>query len=259
MRCPEEIRRGVESAREVPATLPVVVELASLRLPGTKDLSLTGVGLKIDFGKITVLSGASLSGKTILAETIAGLHELCAGRVLFSGVDLRQIPVDDLRRLIAFVPQAPAFFYGTIWQNFELAAPSADPEQVRQVLEETRVRDEIEALPDGLDTRLTVEVSSTLPYELKQGLSIARALLQPGPVRIFEHPAEGFDHRHARRIRATIARRRSTSATLLLSNHPEDLALGDYFSVLHRGRLMLNGNGNKGREKVTAYLSEYSG
>lgn len=253
---PEENRRGVAPRRGAPVAPPVSVELASLRLPGARDLSLTGAGLRINMGEITVLSGANLSGKTVLAEAIAGLHELSAGRILFDGADLRQIPADDLRRAIAFAPQEPAFFYGTIWQNFELAVPGVEPERVLKVLEEAGVRDEIEALPEGLDTRLTVEVSSRLPQELKQGLSVARALLQPGPVRIFDQPAEGLELRHAKRIRAAIARRRASSATLLISNHPDDLALGDHFVALNRGRVVLSGSGKSGREKITAYLSE---
>ncbi|WP_096873026.1 ATP-binding cassette domain-containing protein [Phaeobacter piscinae] len=250
----EEIRRGVAPHHGASVKPPIVVEQASLRLPGSRDLSLSGAGLKINMGEITVLSGPNLSGKTILAETIAGLHELSAGRVLFDGADLRQIPADDLRRAIAFAPQTPAFFYGTIWQNFELAVSGVDPARVLKVLDEAGVREEIQALPDGMDTRLTVEASSKLPYELKQGLSVARALLQPGPLRIFDQPAEGLDDRHAMRIRAAIARRRATCATLLISNHPDDLALGDHYVALHRGRVVLSGSGNKGREKVSAYL-----
>ncbi|MBY6142382.1 ATP-binding cassette domain-containing protein, partial [Leisingera daeponensis] len=256
---PEENRRGVAPRRGAAAAPPVVVELASLRMPGSSDLLLAGAGLKISMGEITVLSGPNLSGKTLLAETIAGLHELSAGRILFNGADLRQIPVDDLRRAIAFAPQAPAFFYGTIWQNFELAVPGADPARVLDVLEEAGVREEAEALPDGIDTRLTFEAGSKLPYELKQGLSVARALMQPGPLRIFDQPAEGLDSRHARRIRAAIARRRAASATLLISNHPDDLALGDHFAALHRGRVVLSGSGRKGREKIAAYLQDTAG
>ncbi|AUQ67408.1 ATP-binding cassette domain-containing protein [Phaeobacter inhibens] len=254
---PEENRRGVAPRRGVLVAPPVVVELASLRLAGSRDLALAGVGLKVNMGEITVLSGSNLSGKTILAETVAGLHELSAGRILLNGADLRQIPADDLRRAIAFAPQAPAFFYGTIWQNFELAVPGVDPSRVLKALEEAGVREEVQALPGGIDTRLTVEVSSKLPYELKQGLSVARALLQPGPVRIFDQPAESLDDRHARRIRAAIARRRAASATLLISNHPDDLALGDHYVALHRGRVVLSGSGSKGREKVAAYLHEF--
>lgn len=256
---PEENRRGVAPRRGLTVAPPVTVEQASLRLPGSNDLSLAGASLKINMGQITVLSGPNLSGKTVLAETIAGLHELNAGRILFNGADLRQIPVDDLRRAIAFAPQSPAFFYGTIWQNFELAAPGVEPSRVLKVLEEAGIREEIQALRDGLDTRLTVEASSELPFELKQGLSVARALLQPGPVRIFDHPTEGLDDRHAKRIRAAIARRRANSATLLISNHPEDLALGDHYVALHRGRVVLSGSGTRGREKISAYLYETPG
>ncbi|MBQ4827358.1 ATP-binding cassette domain-containing protein [Leisingera sp. HS039] len=252
---PEELRREVAPRTAPPVAAPVVVEQAALRFGGSGDLALAGASLSLHSGTITVLSGANMSGKTLLAEILPGLHQLAAGRVLFNGTDQRQIPVDDLRGAIAFAPQEPAFVYGTIWQNFELALPGASQREVLDVLEEAGVRSEIEALPDGMNTRLTVEASGRLPQELLQGMSLARALLQAGPIRIFDQPCEGLDPKHAQRIRAAIARRRASSTTLLISNRPGDLALGDSFTVLHRGRTVLNGKGRKGRDKASAFLN----
>lgn len=251
---PGEKYRGVEPRAATIVAPPVVVEQASIRFLGNADLTITGASLRLVPGKVTVLSGPNLAGKTVLAEAIAGLHSLVSGRVLFNGTDQRQIPVDDLRRRVAFAAQRPVFLYGTILQNFELALPGVEYEQVVAALEEAGVRREVDRLPEGLKTRLNNENMAELPHDLKQGLSIARALLQPGPVRIFDQPTEGLDLEHAEIVRRAIRNCRVDSAILLVSNTTADLELGDSFITLQHGRIIQSGQGPRGFEKARAFL-----
>ncbi|KIT17237.1 ABC transporter transmembrane domain-containing protein [Jannaschia aquimarina] len=252
---PQEKQRGVSPLPPVDIAPPIQLEQVTLRFPETAMPALLGVSLEVQAGQIIVVSGRTMSGKTCLAELVAGLHQPSAGRVLMAGRMIRQVPVDDLRERIAFCPQMPQAFPGTLRQNLRFASPLATEDELRAALGEAGVLDEIDSLPDGLSTELGRGLDPVLPDAMRHKISLAMTFLRPGPVFIFDSPTAGLAPAPAETVRTAIRRRADKGgAVLLISNDPEDLELGDRFVVLSRGRIVLNERGARGRSRVAALL-----
>jgi len=251
---PEELRRGAQPTAAARVTPPVRFDQVTLKFPEAIIPALSGVSLTLTPGTLTVLSGENMSGKTMLAELIAGLHPPTAGRLMIGSANISQIPVDDLRLAIAFCHQEPEFFFGTIRQNFELAQPNVTDAQIEAALAEAAILGVVRELPDGLGTRMNNNFMLNLAHDLKQCLSVARSFVREGPIFIFDQPTDGLAPEQATAIRAAIHKRRERGAVLLISNEPEDMDLADRNAVLSKGRLIVNDTGRAGREKARAVM-----
>ncbi|GFE63782.1 peptidase domain-containing ABC transporter [Litoreibacter roseus] len=251
---PEETYRDATPVITPPVQPPIQFEQVSMRFPDSVSPALAGVSVKIWEGEILMVSGKSMSGKTVLAEMLAGLHQQVGGRILVDGADIRQIPSNELRASVAFALQEPEVFYGTIAQNLQFARPLANLDQMWAALEEAGIKDYVTGLDDRLDTHLSRDAFLSLPDAIKQGLSLAMTFIRPGPIFIFDQPTTVLPEDHAASVREAIARRREDGAVIVISNDPADMQLGDRFVVLDRGRVTLNDKGQRGREKAHVLL-----
>jgi len=103
-------------------------------------------------GEHLALVGATGAGKSTLAKLLVRAYDANEGRVRFGGVDLREAPLDDLRRRLVFVPQEGHLFSGTIAENISLAQPGASEGEVRDALRAIGALERFESLPEGLAT-----------------------------------------------------------------------------------------------------------
>lgn len=251
---PTERYRGADPSFGAEVTGPIVFDQVSLRFPGASTSAVAGVSFRASPGEITLLTGAALSGKSLCAELVAGLRAPQNGHVKINGVDVRQIPVDDLRRSISYCQQEPEFLYGTIRQNFRLARPGISDFEIETALAEAGALASVRDLPHRLDTRLKAETLARLPHGLLQSLSIARTIARPNPIYIFDQPCEGLDPENAALVRAAIKRRGLTGTVLLISTSALDFEIADRFVVFDRGRLVLNDKGKSGRTKAASIM-----
>ena len=233
---------------------PVVFDQVVVRFPRTESAALFGVSLRIEPGEIVAVSGRAMAGKTVLLETLAGLHPLAAGRILVNGTDIRQIPVDDLRGGIAFAQQHPDFLFGTVAQNLRLAAPAATDADLWAALAELGLTETVERFPRGIDTRLTTEFLADLPAMVRQGLSLARMLLRDGPIFAVDQPTAGLDRARAGRVRQALQARRTRGTVIMATNDPADLQIATRFILLDHGRIVLSERGAAGMKKARALL-----
>ena len=249
-----ESYRGVMPVIAPPVRPPVIFDQVTLRFTDSVVPPLLGASLKLDEETVTSVSGPTMSGKTKLAEMIAGFHAPTGGRLLINGSDVRQIPVDDLRAAIAFAPQEPELFYGSIAQNLDFAVPGATEDQMWAALLEAGIDQFVRGLPDQLSTRLSRDRFLSLPYGVRKGLALAQTFLRPGPIFIFDDPNAGLGAEQASFVRSAIRARRSRGCVLLLSNYREDIAIADRHILLSNGRVILNDRAERGRAKLEALL-----
>ncbi|MEM9798345.1 MAG: ATP-binding cassette domain-containing protein [Pseudomonadota bacterium] len=252
---PEERYRGVTAAPPCEVGPPLQFDQVTLRFPDTTMPAVLGVSFEVPAGQIVAVAGRTMSGKTCLAELAAGLHWPSAGRILMAGRMIRQLPLDDVRSGLAYCPQTPQVFPGTIRQNLRFAAPLADEPDFWRALEEAGAATEVRALPQGLDTEADSIGAPRLGDGLRQRLSLAMTFLRPGPIHIFDQPTDGLCAAAGTRIREAIRDRAKFGAVLLISNDPEDLALADRTLVLDRGRIVSNDRGRRGRDRAIALLT----
>lgn len=244
--------RGAARARHRGIRGEVRFNSLSFRYEQTADPVLVGVSAAAGDGEILMIPGRNSAGKSTLLRLVTALWRPTAGTVSIGGIDLRQIAVDDLRAAIACVTQAPEFFHGSVRQNLALAEPLADEPAMIRALRDAGIEEEIRALPEGLDTRLTEGLRRSLPPSLLQGLSLARAWLKDAPVMLLDEPANGLDPARDALLLDKLRALQGRRTVLMVTNRPSHLALADRIIYLDQGRVALDGSGEGMVRKVAA-------
>ncbi len=199
------------------------LELSGLRFshPG-RDEVLRGVDLKIAPGETVALVGPSGGGKTTLLSLLLRLADPDAGTVSCGGVDLRDVYPSPWRRQIAWVPQRPTIFAGTIRDNLLFADPDAPNERLLGAIREAGLEQLLRSLPDGLETRVG-ESGRRLSAGQAQRLALARAFLRDAPLLLLDEPTAHLDEETELEVAAAVARL-AAGRTALLVAHRRELA-----------------------------------
>lgn len=147
-------------------------------------------------GAILCVTGLNGAGKSTFCKVAAGLLEPGRGQVLADGIDLRQLAPDWWRRQVLYLPQEPTFLNATIRENITLA--STDPEsaqsqeRLNNAVRAAALRRFLDTSRQGLDTPVT-EGGKSLPLGIRRRIALARALMNPGRLAVFDDPTEGLD------------------------------------------------------------------
>ena len=155
--------------------------------PALRDLS-----LDVPAGSRVAVVGASGSGKTTLALLLARFHEPSSGVIRIGGCDLRAFDPDAPSFPVAVAPQHPWLFNGTIRENLRMARPDATEEELRRCADRAQATAFIDALPEGWHTQIG-EQGSHLSGGQRRRLAVARGLLQPAPILVFDEPTADLD------------------------------------------------------------------
>ncbi|GGU23402.1 thiol reductant ABC exporter subunit CydD [Streptomyces violascens] len=213
---------------KVPAG-PVRIELdgVTVRHPGRTEPSLAPTSLVVEPGETVALTGPSGVGKSTLLNAVLGfVNPRDGGRVLVSGADLATLSLADWRERIAWVPQRPHLFAGTIAENVRLARPDADDADVLDALRDAGAHDFVAALPNGMATVLG-EGGAGLSAGQRQRLALARAFLADRPVLLLDEPTAALDGETEAGIVDAVRRLAVGRTVLLVVHRPALLAVAD--------------------------------
>ena len=187
--------RGPESPAPAAggSTTPPSLELTGiqLRYPGAATPALDGVDLGIAAGETVALCGPSGAGKSTIARVLVGLEQPGSGAVSCDGMIVRTDD-DRWRAGVAWVPQAPTLFAGTIRDNIDLGAPGASPARIRRAARVAAVDDFIAPMEHGLETRVGEEGIGLSGGE-RQRIAIARAVLREAPLVVLDEFTSQLD------------------------------------------------------------------
>lgn len=190
---------------------------------GVRDRLAPPVDLDLPPGAGVVLAGPSGSGKTTLAHVLVRLLEPTSGRVTLNGVDVRDLPGDDVRRVVQLCEQEAHVFDTTLLENVRLARPAATEAEIEEALQRARLLDWASALPDGLRTRVG-EHGERLSGGERRRLALARCLLSGAPVLIFDEPTEHLDDRTAEELTEELLALAPERTVLLITHRATRLA-----------------------------------
>ncbi|MFV0128942.1 thiol reductant ABC exporter subunit CydD [Streptomyces sp. HMX112] len=216
----------------VPASSRLELESVTVRHPGRTAPSLDRASLVVEEGETVALVGPSGVGKSTLLDVVLGFAAPePGGRVRVGGADLASVDVERWRERIAWVPQRPYLFAGTIAENVRLARPDADDRAVQDALRNAGA-DFVDALPAGAGTLLG-EDGAGLSAGQRQRLALARAFLADRPVLLLDEPTAALDGETEAGV-VDAVRRLATGRTVLLVVHrPALLAVADRVVALH--------------------------
>lgn len=212
--------------QDIPRSLRLELEEVTVRHAGRTQPSLAGASLVVDEGETVALVGPSGVGKSTLLGVLLGFMEPDEGRVLVGGTDLADLSPERWRERIAWVPQRPHLFAGTIEENVRLARPGADDDAVTAALRDAGAYDFVAALPDGSRTLLG-EDGAGLSAGQRQRLALARAFLADRPVLLLDEPTASLDGETEAGIVEAVRRLAAGRTVLLVVHRPALLSVAD--------------------------------
>ncbi|QNP64163.1 thiol reductant ABC exporter subunit CydD [Streptomyces genisteinicus] len=219
----------------VPAGLRVEFDGVSVRHPGRAEATPHRASLVVEPGETVALTGESGTGKSTLLEVLLGFVEPTGGRVRIGGQDLADIDPELWRQQIAWVPQRPVLFAGTVADNVRLARPGADDAEVLDALRRAGADSVVAALPQGAGTLLG-EDGAGLSAGQRQRIALARAFLADRPVLLLDEPTAALDGETEAGIVEAVGRLARGRTVLLVVHRPALLSLADRIVTLVPGQ-----------------------
>ncbi|HHW51234.1 MAG TPA: ABC transporter ATP-binding protein [Pseudoclavibacter sp.] len=206
--------------------------------PGEPDL-LDGVSLHIGAGESVALVGVTGSGKSALTELVPRLFDVTAGRILLDGVDVRSIPLNELRRRVSVAFEEPTLFSETVRANVLLGNPDAGDEVLDAALKLAQA-DFVYQLPAGVDTVIGEEGHS-LSGGQRQRLALARAVAAQPDVLVLDDPLSALDVATEAEVEKALRQVLASTTALIVAHRPSTVAMADRVALLQEGRIVAVG------------------
>ena len=211
-------------------------EHVGFRYPDGPRPALRDVDLTVPAGSSLALVGATGSGKSTLASLIARLNDPTTGRVLIDGVDVRELALADLARIVGVVSQETYLLHGTIRENLRHARPGATDDEMVAAARRAQIHDVIAALPDGYDTVVGARGHRFSGGE-KQRLAIARTLLRDPRILVLDEATSALDNRTERAVQAALDEASRGRTTITIAHRLSTVRDADRIAVLEAGRV----------------------
>lgn len=224
----------------------------SFAYPGAEAPVLDGVSFTARPGTTTAIIGATGSGKTTLLNLLPRFLDATAGEISIGGRNVRAMPLEDLRSLIAVVPQQSYLFAGTVAENLRLGSPAADEPELWQALEAAQAADFVRELPLGLEAPVSQGGTNFSGGE-RQRLCIARALLKNAPAYLFDDSFSALDYGTDVRLRAAIEPLLRSATVLVVAERVSTIVDAGLILVLEDGRLVAQGTHSELMETSPSY------
>jgi ABC-type multidrug transport system fused ATPase/permease subunit len=220
-----------------PSPLDAVVrfEAVSFAYPSRPGLVLDGLDLELYPDETVALVGPSGCGKTTVASLLLRFVDPVHGRISVSGLDLAHCRADVWREEVAWVPQRPTIFRGTIADNIRLGDPGATERAVRDAAVLAGADRFIQALPFGYET-LVGDGGRPLSAGESRRIALARAFVRNAPLVILDEPTADLDRTSAGVVAESVERLRAGRMVLLIAHRPELVEHADHVVLLTDGK-----------------------
>jgi ATP-binding cassette subfamily B protein len=202
---------------------------------------LTEINMCVEPGQIAGIVGPPGSGKSTILQLPMRLYDVTRGRVTIESHDVRDLSLDDLRAQLAYVPQEPFLFAGTIRDNILFASPSAGKKRLSRAIQQAGLTRTIAELPAGLDT-VVGEKGILLSGGQKQRIALARALLTDARVFLLDDPISQVDTATGACIVETIRSMAGQKTVIVVSHRLAAVRFADRIHILDEGRLVESGS-----------------
>ena len=190
--------------------------------------------------RVTALVGESGSGKTTITNLLLRFYDVQQGKITLGGVDIRDIPYDELLDRISIVMQNVQLFDNTIEENIRVGKKEATKEEIMEAAKKARIHDFIMSLPRGYETDIG-ENGGILSGGQRQRISIARAFLKDAPILILDEMTSNVDPVNESLIQDAITELAKNRTVLVVAHHLKTIQKADQILVFQKGNLLEKG------------------
>jgi subfamily B ATP-binding cassette protein MsbA len=191
-------------------------------------------------GEIIALVGPSGAGKSTFVDLVPRFYDVTGGRILLDGVDVRELSLDSLRRLLGVVTQEVILFNDSVRANIAYGLPDVAEERIVAAARAANADDFIQRLPEGYATRIG-ERGVALSGGERQRLSIARAILRDPPILIFDEATSALDTESELLVQQAIDRLMHHRTAFVIAHRLSTIQHADLILVLDDGRIIERG------------------
>jgi len=214
-------------------------EHVDFRYPNAEENVLHDITVRIGAGQTVGIMGTTGSGKSTLVNLIPRFYDVTGGSIYISGVDIRDVALEDLRAKIGYVPQRSNLFAGTVESNLRFANPNADEETMRRALEIAQAQFVFEN-PKGLKAGVS-QGGVNFSGGQRQRLTIARALVKDAPIYIFDECFSALDYKTDAKLRRALREHLAGRTIIIVSQRVATIKDADKILVLDEGHLICEG------------------
>ena len=213
------------------------VEIRSIRFSytGEEDV-LRHFSLEVKKGECVAITGASGCGKTTLSKLLLGLYPLGEGDIRVNGMSMQESDLADLRRQIAYVPQEPYLFQGSIAENIRMGRPDATEKEIREAAMQAHAHDFIMEFPEGYDTTVG-ERGNNLSGGQRQRIAIARAILKDTSIILLDEATSALDNESEQAVNEALRNLQGQKTILMIAHRPSTIELADRVCTMVRAEL----------------------
>ena len=226
---------------EQPVKGVVEFQDVDFRYPDAEEDMLHDVSFKAEPGKVTAIIGSTGSGKSTLINLLPRFFDVSKGKITIDNVDIRDVPQAVLRDQIGYAPQRGLLFSGTVATNLLVAKPDATEEEMRDAVTVAQAADFVLESEEGLNMPIA-QGGDNVSGGQRQRLSIARAIIKPRPVYIFDDSFSALDFKTDSALRRALRPRVADSTVLIITQRISTAKNSDQIVVLDNGRVVGKGN-----------------
>lgn len=225
---PEESLRNCSdyNAANVPAQADVEFDNITFAYEGQEQKIFDGYSAAFTMGKSYAITGESGRGKSTLMKLLMGFYRISGGSIRIGGHDIYELGLENIRKLIAYIPQEPYMFHDTVRENIRNGNPVASDEEIIRAAKKANAHDFILQLENGYDTILG-ERGNTLSGGQRQRVAIARAILKNAPVIILDEATSALDNESEQLIQQSINDMKDGRLILMIAHRPSTIATAD--------------------------------
>ncbi|MBW4838663.1 MAG: ABC transporter ATP-binding protein/permease [Paenibacillaceae bacterium] len=208
----------------------------SFSYPGAEQPAVQDISFTARPGQVTAIIGGTGSGKSTMISLIPRFYDVQEGSVRVDGVDVRELTQEELRNKIGFVPQMAVLFSGTISENIRYGKEDASDEEVRRAAEIAQASDFIGKMEQGFESPIA-QGGTNVSGGQKQRLSIARALVRPAEVYIFDDSFSALDFKTDAKLRAALKQETKESTVIIVAQRVSTVLDADQIIVMNDSQI----------------------
>jgi len=223
-----------------PAVSDIVFDNVSFAYNEDEAPALASVSFGVAEREFVALVGPSGAGKSTVVSLLLRFFDPQHGAIRIGGIDIKDLALADLRRLISVVSQDIYLFHGTIEENLRIAKPDATIEDIRAAASAAHIDDFIQGLPQGYGTEVG-ERGTQLSGGQRQRIAIARALLKDAPILLLDEATSSVDPASERAIQEALEELVGRRTTLVIAHRLSTIRKADRILVLNEGHIVEQG------------------